>query len=80
MDFLVELIVGGLIVVAIGAMIGATVERPLAGALLSVFFGPIGWIILLIWARQDKKLEQTGLHSLKQDPDQMFRAGKSAPQ
>ena len=80
MDFLVELIVGGLIMVAIGAMIGAMVERPVAGALLSVLFGPIGWIILFVWAKQDKKVEQTGLHSLKQDPDQMFRAGTSPPQ
>jgi hypothetical protein len=45
-----------------------------------VLFGPIGWIILFVWAKQDKKVEQTGLHSLKQDPDQMFRAGTSPPQ
>lgn len=79
MDFLAELIVVGLIMVAIGAMLGAMVERPLAGALLSVFFGPIGWVILFVWAKQDKKVEQTGLHSLKQDPDQLFRAGTSPP-
>ena len=79
MDMLGELIVGGLIMIAIGAMLGAMVERPLAGALLSLFMGPIGWIILFIWARQSDKVKQAGLKSVKQDPDQIFHARKPAP-
>ena len=79
MDMLGELIVGGLIMIAIGAMLGAMVERPLAGALMSLFLGPFGWIILLIWARQSDKVKQAGLKSVKQDPDQVFHANKPAP-
>jgi hypothetical protein len=79
MDMLAELIVGGLILVGIGAMVGAMVDRPLAGVLVTVFLGPLGWIVLLIWARQEDKVKQAGLQSVKQDPDQIFRAGKPAP-
>ena len=79
MDFLGELIVGGLIMLAIGAMVGAMVERPLAGVVLTLFLGPFGWIVLLIWARQSDKVKQEGLKSVKQDPDQIFHARKPAP-
>ena len=79
MNIFVELMVGGLIMIAIGAMLGAMVERPLAGALLSLFGGPVGWIILFIWARQSDKVKQEGLNSVKQDPDQIFHARKPAP-
>jgi hypothetical protein len=80
MDVLVELIVGALIMLAIGAMVGAMVERPVAGAFLTLFLGPLGWIVLLIWAKQSDKVKQAGMRSIRRDPDQIFHARKSAPQ
>jgi hypothetical protein len=74
MDLLGELIVGGLIMIAIGALVGAMVERPLAGVVVTVLMGPLGWIVLLIMARQEDKVKQAGLQSIKQDPDQIFRS------
>ena len=79
MTWLGELIVGGLIMIAIGALVGAMVERPLAGVVLTVLLGPLGWIVLLILVRQDDKVKQAGLQSDKQDPDQIFRARKPEP-
>ena len=74
----VELIVGGLFMLAIGAMVGAMVDRPVAGALVTVLSGPVGLIIFVIWAKQSDKVQKTGLNSVKQDPDQIFRAKKPA--
>jgi hypothetical protein len=43
---------------AIGAYIGAAVNRPLLGLLLTAFLGPFGWIVLFIVAMKDGKRVQ----------------------
>ena len=75
MNYLVEVLVAGIVMLVIGACLGAMVNRPLAGILLTLFLGPVGWIVLFIWARDDEKVKKESLKSVKSDPDQVFRAG-----
>ena len=80
MNYLVEMLVVGMVILGIGTCLGAAVKKPLAGALLTMFLGPIGWIVLFIWAREDEKVKHAGSKSEKDDPDQIFRARKPVRQ
>jgi K+ transporter len=74
MNILVLIFLGSLVMLALGAYFGAAVKKPAAGVFLTMFLGPVGWIILFIWAREDEKVKQAGLNSANKDPGQMSRA------
>lgn len=43
------------VIVAIGAFMGNAVNKPLAGVLLTMAFGPLGWVFLFLLVREEQR-------------------------
>ena len=48
-------LIGYAVMVAVGAFIGSAAGKPLASILLTMAFGPLGWIFLFLLVREEDK-------------------------
>jgi hypothetical protein len=55
MNPLVAFLITYAVMVAIGAFMGNAVGKPLAGILLTMAFGPLGWIFLFLLVREEQR-------------------------
>jgi hypothetical protein len=57
------------VMVAIGAFMGNAVGKPLAGILLTMAFGPLGWVFLFLLGREEQRNAEAAKNTKKTASD-----------
>lgn len=64
------------VILAIGVFMGNAVGKPLAGILLTVAFGPLGWIFLYLLVREEQRNTEAAKKSTLSTPDRPSKSRK----